>query len=246
MRFACAIALCVVALTLIASYAPATIISSQATSASNPSAFTPSSTDLANAGQPTFLSITGQGHDWYTGAPSTAAYVTAGVVDGTLAGTSPYPDWYNHGDGSFMPYYSNYDGGAWYCITLNTSVNTNGYNITEIQSIAAGASTWTNMAYTVAWAAPGSSVYTTLISVSYTGSADAREVTIEDGTNPGVTPIATGVGSLMFTFPTDPGFLTLRETDVFGVPTQTPEPGTLALLVAGLAGLLCYAWRKRR
>ena len=25
-----------------------------------------------------------------------------------------------------------------------------------------------------------------------------------------------------------------------------PEPGTLALLVAGLAGLLCYAWRKRK
>ncbi len=28
--------------------------------------------------------------------------------------------------------------------------------------------------------------------------------------------------------------------------TPTPEPGTLALLAAGLAGLLCYAWRKRR
>ncbi len=28
--------------------------------------------------------------------------------------------------------------------------------------------------------------------------------------------------------------------------TATPEPGTLALLAAGLAGLLCYAWRKRR
>jgi hypothetical protein len=26
----------------------------------------------------------------------------------------------------------------------------------------------------------------------------------------------------------------------------TPEPGTLALLAAGLAGLLCYAWRKQR
>jgi hypothetical protein len=28
--------------------------------------------------------------------------------------------------------------------------------------------------------------------------------------------------------------------------TTTPEPSTLALLAAGLAGLLCYAWRKRR
>jgi hypothetical protein len=25
-----------------------------------------------------------------------------------------------------------------------------------------------------------------------------------------------------------------------------PEPGTLALLAAGLLGLLCYAWRKRK
>ena len=28
--------------------------------------------------------------------------------------------------------------------------------------------------------------------------------------------------------------------------TSVPEPGTLTLLAAGLAGLLCYAWRKRR
>ncbi|MCD4727634.1 MAG: PEP-CTERM sorting domain-containing protein [Pirellulales bacterium] len=28
--------------------------------------------------------------------------------------------------------------------------------------------------------------------------------------------------------------------------TQIPEPGTLALLTAGLVGLLCYAWRKRK
>ena len=31
-----------------------------------------------------------------------------------------------------------------------------------------------------------------------------------------------------------------------GVGVPVPEPGTLALLAAGLAGLLAYAWRKRK
>ncbi len=33
---------------------------------------------------------------------------------------------------------------------------------------------------------------------------------------------------------------------VTATPTSTPEPGTLALLAAGLIGLLCYAWQKRK
>jgi hypothetical protein len=31
-----------------------------------------------------------------------------------------------------------------------------------------------------------------------------------------------------------------------GVSSVVPEPGTLALFAAGMVGLLCYAWRKRR
>ncbi len=33
---------------------------------------------------------------------------------------------------------------------------------------------------------------------------------------------------------------------VVSVPVAVPEPGTFVLLAAGLAGLLCYAWRKRK
>jgi hypothetical protein len=29
-------------------------------------------------------------------------------------------------------------------------------------------------------------------------------------------------------------------------PVSTPEPSTLVLVIAGLAGLLCYAWRRRK
>ncbi len=40
--------------------------------------------------------------------------------------------------------------------------------------------------------------------------------------------------------------LALDNASVTGSGGTIPEPGTLALLTAGLAGLLCYAWRKRR
>jgi hypothetical protein len=40
------------------------------------------------------------------------------------------------------------------------------------------------------------------------------------------------------------------ELDTVSIPgtlaTGVPEPGTLTVLAAGLAGLLCYAWRKRK
>ena len=38
----------------------------------------------------------------------------------------------------------------------------------------------------------------------------------------------------------------LDNSSLIGPSSPVPEPGTFALLAAGLAGLLCYAWRKRR
>ena len=44
----------------------------------------------------------------------------------------------------------------------------------------------------------------------------------------------------------DPSYIGLFFVKFEGSAVGVPEPGTLALLAAGLAGLLCYAWRKRR
>jgi hypothetical protein len=42
------------------------------------------------------------------------------------------------------------------------------------------------------------------------------------------------------------GFDNISFSQVAAPPPPTPEPGTLVLLVTGLLGLLCYAWRQRK
>jgi hypothetical protein len=60
----------------------------------------------------------------------------------------------------------------------------------------------------------------------------------------GLSPTGSGTIAISFTWPGDYGYL--NAISLVDHATQTPEPSTLALLGAGLAGLLCYAWRKRR
>ena len=55
----------------------------------------------------------------------------------------------------------------------------------------------------------------------------------------------TGSGSTFTTLATAPTNYVFRGVALAPAPTATPEPGTLALLVAAVAGLLAYAWRRR-
>jgi hypothetical protein len=59
-----------------------------------------------------------------------------------------------------------------------------------------------------------------------------------------------GYGGELLYYPEDGSGQAYREAKLSGYVlrdvTQTPEPGTLALIATGLIGLLAYAWRKRR
>jgi len=140
--------------------------------------------------------------------------------------------------------------------TLDTSVNTLGYSLSGITSIAGYNGGYSaelaDQKYTVSYstvAAP--TVFISLTSVDFepftTGGGNAStEVNLIDLTT------AVGVKSLRFTFSVpaaetgiQAGQL-IREIDVFGSPTlAVPEPSTWALLGLSFAGLAMLVGRRR-
>lgn len=92
-----------------------------------------------------------------------------------------------------------------------------------------------------------------LLSVDNRGANAGKTLSVDSG--PSVTYCSSTGGYWLFTgtFTADAGTQTIGLLNSTGNPQVNayqvrviPEPGTIALLVAGLVGLLCYAWRKRK
>lgn len=129
--------------------------------------------------------------------------------------------------------------------TFNTSVNTNGYNLTGIRTFASWDDGRDGQAYTVQYATV--SAPTTWVSLGQVLNFNAANsntastmVAITDGSG----TLASNVAGLRFVFAGyENSGTAYREFDVFGT-AAIPEPSTYAALLGALA-LGAAAWRRR-
>jgi hypothetical protein len=200
-----------------------------------------STSDLVNAGQSTLTSYT----ESSTAAP---VFGANNANDGLVAGTT--------GPAA---------AGFWRSValpltitfTLNLTANTNGYDITKINSLAgwqAGATqTYANQKFAVEYSLVGSAAFIALTAVDYSpftsttsGTAAYTQSTITDDST-GV--LASGVDALRFVYSTPTisggtnGGLVLQEIDITGTAT-VPEPSVAALL--GLISIISLVGSRRR
>jgi len=134
--------------------------------------------------------------------------------------------------------------------TLNTSVNTGGYNLTSINSIY-GWQDWQSLSdqdYTISYTTVTDSTFTVLDTVAYNPFDPALDNS-QNGTHANATDVTltqlgtiTGVNAIRFSFTpyfgpssVEQGGQMIREIDVFGTPSEVPEPSTYAMVLAGLA-----------
>lgn len=151
---------------------------------------------------------------------------------------------------------------VWAVWTLDTSVNTAGYDIDSIHSFAGFNQdrSWQTLEIKYALVGdtitPGAELDRTLVgNFAYRptptpGVYNATHMTIADDLG-GL--VLTGVKAIEVKF-VDNGFhqgssvnmSSYREISVVGSASAIPEPSSIALLVAAIMGLVAYAWRKRR
>jgi len=215
-----------------------------------------SSTDLLESGSSTFGSMTA------TKAASTDIVTTenSGLNDGLSLlsgfGNSTYYGYNDPSNGggakaNLIDGNQLGDGGVTVTFNLNTSVNTLGYDITGINTIAGWQdhASVANQDYTVSYSTIADpTLFLSLGSVSYNPNDPTNDDPGDGGvaTEVSFTSLSlTGVAALQFHFTADPTSLGYgdsatgtwyQEVDAFGTPT-VPEPGTWAMCGIALAGL---------
>lgn len=187
--------------------------------------------DLVNAGQPTLAGVTHVGYAPYNNGAETSRIEA--LNDGLIGADSVLSD------GAF-----DLDGTWTSIFTLDTSVNTEGYDVTAIRTISGWLGPRTDQKYELFYSTVEAPlVFISLGIFSYLPGADGSAI-IELTDLSGV--IATGVKSLRFDFmtPSSSDETVYREIDIVGHPTGVPEPTSLALF--GLGMLSSLVLRRRR
>ncbi len=174
------------------------------------SAFAADTADLVNSDQATYSSLDASGGWAFGGSPTNLNNGTTGEY---LAAID--------------------DGGDWSAtFTLNTSVNTLGYALTSITSIAGWNDSRANQTISVAYSLVGSDDFVTLGTYSNsaaTGGDFTTKIALTDDT--GV--IVSGVDQVRITISATTN---MKEIDVAGY--AVPEPMTMGLLAVGGVGML--------
>jgi hypothetical protein len=137
---------------------------------------------------------------------------------------------------------------------LDLSVNTNGYDITSINSIAGWTDVRIDQKYTLLYSTAAAP--TTFISLGTFTYSPAGQTGTSDRSSE-ITLTATGltnVAALQFNFQTPGGYAsdetTYREIDAFGVASPlavavVPEPSAYALILCGFGALIAFQRLRR-
>lgn len=202
--------------------ARATIVSVTSSSLGSQFAYTVSATDLINQGQATLDSAAYANINLGGGSTTSALNnSTMGTTNSTLNSDVLWDT-----DGIFTATY-----------TLNTTVNTLGYSISQVETFAGWPSDRAKQKYELLYstvAAPGTFISLGTFSFSTANISGSTRVSLTDDSG----FLATGVKAIRFNVQS-PGVgaeTVYREFDVIGIPT--PEPSSLGMLFVGFIALL--------